>query len=274
MTIKTRNRITKSFLGISIAVILLVAGYIIAGIITNSLRTDATVRVPEFLNSLSFMPVSTIATFISIFVLFLSVPVMLFIIQTYFQTTQASEIIFYYGFLIACFAEGVRLITPLFDVANSFSLGFIFLSRLLFMGRILSPLCFLFCALMSSQKMVQDLARNFFLMIAIPCVFATVVPVNTAFISTTFEPTYGFAGTFNIARVTLIFVSWLTFYFESRNQNSPELKPLANFFVIMISGYLTLTSSDNYYLLFIGTGLYIWGTYRYMKTLHKMYMWK
>lgn len=274
MTLKTRNRITKTFLYISITIILLVVGYVIAGILTNSLRTDTTVRVPEFLNSLGFMPVSKIATFLSIFVLFLSVPVMLFIIQTYFQTTQASEIIFYYGFLIACFAEGIRLITPLFDVANSFSLGFIFLSRLLFMGRILGPLCFLFCALLSSHKMIQDQGSNFFLMIAIPCVFATIVPVNTAFISTTFEPTYGFAGTFAIARVTLIFVSWLSFYIESHNQNAPELKTLANNFVIMISGYLTLTISDNYYLLVTGTGLYIWGTYIYAKILHKMYMWK
>lgn len=277
MTLKTRNRITRGFFIFSLICVTVVLVTIIAGIITDSIHPETTPnppRSPEFLNSISFMPVSVIATFISAAILFLAVPVILFLIEFYFQNTQTSEIVFFYGFIFACLTEGIRILNPLFDLSNSFSDLFIFLSRILFMGKLLAPLSFTFSSFLSDVNQRHDIERNFFLMIAISCIFAVIIPVNTAQISTTFEPTYGFATTFNIGRIVLILVTFISFILSGRNHDSPEIIKLASDFTLLIMGYLILTVSDNYVLLITGSGLFLWGTTRYLINLHKIYMWK
>jgi len=166
------------------------------------------------------------------------------------------------------------MVNPLFDLSNSFSVLFLFLSRILFMGKLLAPLSFAFSSFLSDVNQRHDIERNFFLMIAISCVFAFIIPVNTAQISTTFEPTYGFASIFNIGRIVLIAVTFLSFILSGRNHDSPELKKLATDYLLLILGYMALTVADNYILLLTGSGLFMWGAARYMINLHKYYMWK
>ncbi|MBP5283746.1 MAG: hypothetical protein J6Y93_03670 [Treponema sp.] len=272
MTLKFRNKITRAFFYFSSVCVVIAAAYLVAGIVSNSIHPVTSTRVPELLNSIPFMPYASAAAFIAAGFLFIYVPVVLFFIRRYFVNTQSSEIIFFYGFLLACLSEGIRLVIPLFDISNSVSSVFLFLCRILYAGRFLAPISFIFLSILSDSAQRHDIEKNFFLMIAVSGIIALIIPVNSAELTTTFEPTYGFSEIFNVFRFILFAVVIISLLFSARKRDIKELQYLSSDFAFLFSGYIILTISDNYVLLAAGAVLLPLGTARFLLNLHRIYM--
>ena len=273
MTLKTRNNFIKVFLSVSLASVLLCLLTFIAALITHRIITPPNFRIPVILNHIPFTKQSFIALMITFLVIILYVPVCFFLLLKFFENTQTTEIIFFTGFLIASLAETARFITICFGLWQSFSNMLIFAGNIVFFGRTLAPLSFLCAALLSDTAQRQDIERNYIIMLMVSIVFAVVIPMNTARIASTGLVTEGFIILINILRFLLLVTAVASFYITGIKKNSIEYKHLSSSSCLLLISYSILVSSDNYLFLALGTAGLITGTYRYLSSVHKLYMW-
>lgn len=273
MTLKTRNLFFKVFLLFSVVSVALSAFLFVLSTARGTILAPPDVRIPSFLNMIPFMPRNMPAVLISLALIILYVPVCLFLILKYFENTQTTEILFFAGFLLGCLCEIFRLFTICFGLWQTFSNMLIFSGNCVLFGRILAPLSFVCAAILSETEQRQDSERNFVIMTTAALVFAVSIPMNTAHISSTGLVTEGFMRLINIIRTTLTILASLSFYIKGTKQGNLKLKKLAGAFLILISGYALLISADNIIFLAMGASSLIFGTYKYLRIIHQMYMW-
>lgn len=246
---------------------------LIFSISKNLLLIPPALRIPAFFNDIPFFKNNFLAVMLSFAVLFLYIPVCFFLLIRYFENTQTSEIIFFTGFLIACMAEISRFFTICMGLWQSFSNILIFAGKIVLFGRTLAPLSFLCAAILSETSQRQDVERNYTIMMAVSIVFAAIIPMNTARIASTGLVTEGFMFLINILRLTLFITTTLSFLIQGIKKNSMEYKHLASSSFLLILGYSLLVSCDTFVFLALGTAGLLFGTYRYLFFIHKMYMW-
>lgn len=274
MTLKARNKILTVFLFFSIFCILAGILSLVIALLNKAITPPPVLRIPNFLNSIPFLKYNFSATIISIISLTICVPFIVFYVLKFFEATQSTEIIFFIGFLTACLAEIVRILTPLFGLWSTFSNLLFFCGRVLFMGRLLAPLSFVFAAIASSPEKRQEVEQNLFIMFIIAIVFSISVPINTAKISSAGAVTWGFPYLFFVLRIACIILSFITFILKGINDSSEEYKKIAFSMIILFSGYSILQSSDNFAFLITGLPLFSIGIFGYLRNLHKLYMWQ
>lgn len=274
MTLKVRNHLMQLFFIISILLITFTAIAFIVALVKKAILPPPALRLPGFVNNLTFLKYSFTATMISICIIVIYSPVAVAHVLPLFETTQTTEIIFFLGFLSGCLCEVVRFLTPLFGLWSTFSELLFFCGRLLFTGRLLCPLSFVFAAIASSVEVRQDVERNMAIMYMLCIVFALIVPLNTARVSSTGTITWGFPELFFIARLFFVAIAFISFWINSIKQNVAEYKKAALSMLVVMSGYGILICADNYVFMILGTALLAAGTSFYLQTLHLLYMWK
>lgn len=270
MTLKTRNRLLKFFFVFSLICIFTALISFAAALFNKAITPPPALRIPRFIDKIPFLKYSFTATMISVFLLIVSVPVTFFFILKLFEATQSSEIIFFTGFLTACLAEGVRFLTPLFGLWSTFSNLLFLCGRILFMGRLLAPLSFVFAAIASTVNQRQDVERNLTIMFAITLVFSIIVPINTAKITSAGAVTWGFPVLFMVIRILCVLVSFITFFISSKSFSSVEFKKIAFSMLFIFAGYSLLVTSDNYVMMALGFPLFAFGISCYLKNLHSL----
>ncbi|WP_294428183.1 hypothetical protein [uncultured Treponema sp.] len=273
MTLRTRNKFIKFFLISSIVFFSLMLLTFIFSIINRSLIIPPDFRIPDFLNHIPFMKTSFIALMLSFLVLGLYVIACFYLLIRFFENTQTTEIIFFTGFLIACMAESARFITICLGLWQTFSNMLIFAGNVVLFGRTLAPLSFLCAALLSETTQRQDIERNYIIMVTVSVVFAAIIPMNTARISSTGLVTEGFIILINIFRVMLLLTSVISFFIQGIKKNSSEYKHMASSLCVLLLGYSMLMDCDNFVFFALGTAGMLIGTYRYLLYIHKLYMW-
>lgn len=274
MTLKVRNKFLKIFFIFSILCILSAILSFVIALINKAITPPPDIRVPKFLSGIRFFSYSFTATMISIMMIVLSVPVIVFRILKSFEMTQSTEIIFFTAFLMGCLCETVRFLTPLFGLWSTFSNLLFFCGRILFMGRLLVPFSFLFASLTNSIEQRQETERNFAILLAISEVFSIVVPLNTAKITSAGAVTWGFSNMFFILRAVSIIIAFISFRRSWRNSNSEEYRKISIFMIVLMAGYSILVCADNFVFLAAGFPLMIYGISGYLMNLHKLYMWQ
>lgn len=273
MTLKTRNSFIRVFLLSSLVLLALMFALFITSSLNHSILTPPDLRIPSFLNYIPFAKQNSVALMISFLILLLYVPLCFYLLIRFFENTQTSEIIFFTGFLIACMTESARFLTLCLGLWQSFSNTLIFAGKIVLFGRTLAPLSFLCAAILSETEQRQDMERNYIILFTVAIVFAAVIPMNTARIASTALVTEGFMTLINVTRFLIFVTMILSFLVQGIKKNSMEYMHLASSCFILILGYTMLVSCDNFVFLGLGTaGLFI-GTYRYLKFIHKMYMW-
>lgn len=274
MTLKVRNRLTKIFFVVSIICITAAIISFLAAVFNNAVTPPPVKRFLPFLDRIPVFSYSFPAAMIATALLVLYVPAIIFLILRYFENTPSSEIIFFAGFLLGCLCEGVRILTPLFNLWETFSNFLFFCGRIVFMGRILAPLSFLFTAIASDSNQRQDIERNWTIMIAISMIFAAFVPLNTSQINSNGTITWGLSGEILLTRISFIVIAFISMMISAFKHESKELKTEAFAMVIIITGYAFLITADNFVFIIIGLPALLAGTLKYLETLHKLYMWK
>ena len=273
MTLKTRNLFFQIFLFTSLAVLLFALIIFLVSLHNSTILNPPALRIPAFLDRIPFTPKSVTALFVSFLLILMYVPACFYILLKFFENTQTSEIIFFSGFLIACLAEISRFITICLGLWLSFSNTLIFMGNVTLFGRTLAPLSFLCAAILSETSQRQDIERNYLIMMTVSVVFAVVIPMNTAIITSTALVTEGFIHLVNILRFMLLLMSTASFLVSAVKKNSLEHKYLAFSSAVILIGYGFLVTCDNFFFLIMGLFGLIYGTFKYLQTLHKMYMW-
>jgi hypothetical protein len=206
--------------------------------------------------------------------LLLYVPAVGFITFASFEKTQAPEILFFTGFLMGCFLQGLRICVPLFHLWSGVSNFLIFTARSSFAGQFLCALSFFFAALFSSDEQTLTADRNFYIMTASSVVFAVFIPVNVLELDTRFMPHFGFAPTTTAIHIVLYAVSGAVFYINGKTHENGYYAALFPAYTALCSGYFLLTFTDCYLFLTAGAALFLWGTSKYLKSVHRYYIWR
>ncbi|MCR5725522.1 MAG: hypothetical protein K6G80_10595 [Treponema sp.] len=274
MTLKLRNRLFLVLLIFSLLCIMAAAVPLIVAAISHAILPPPQVRIPKFLNYLPFAPYSFTATMLSISLLVVYVPITIFLMYRAFENTQTSEVIFFAGFLMSCLCEGSRILIPLFSLGQSFSQLQLFSGRILLLGRFLAPLSLIVASIMSETEQRQDIERNFMIMLAVSTLFALVIPLNTAELSSSCTIRWGFPRLIAIMNLLLSVTAVVSFWINSIKHDSKEFKKVAFAVIILLAGYNLLCIADNYVCLAAGAALLTTGTQTMLYNLHKLYMWQ
>ena len=97
--------------------------------------------------------------------------------------------------------------------------------------------------------------------------------MNTAKVASTGLVTEGYMKLINIMRFLLLIMTFVSFFINGIKKNSAEYKQLGLGATFILLGYTLFVSCDNFFFLISATLLLSFGTYRYLKILHAMYMW-
>lgn len=274
MTLKVRNRLTKIFFVFSLICVASCSASFIIAISKDAVNPPPVTRFLVFLNKIPFFSYNFSASIIAIALTVLYVPATIFLILRLFENTPSSEVIFFSGFLLGCLCESVRILTPLFSLWESFSNLLFCCGRIVFGGRILAVLSFLFSSIASDSNQRQDIERNWMIMIAVSMIFAAFVPLNTTQINSTGTITWGLSFQILFIRIVLIFVSFISILINAFNHESAEMKSEAFSMPLILAGYAFLITADNFGFIIISIPLMTIGTIKYLTSIHKLYMWK
>lgn len=237
-------------------------------------ETGANRPLPAVLSALPFLHTSFTATMIAIGILVISVPVTMFLLFHFFENTQSSEIIFFTGVLGGMLCESMRFLIPLFGLGMSFSHVLLIAGRILIFGRLAVPLCSLCIAIFSDPQQRQDVERNVAIALSVSAVCAAGIPLNTAQITTTCAVSIGFSAVFAIVRFLIFALTMLSFAINAKKHDSPELKKMLLYYLVLIVGYSLLLRADTFVVLALGAAALAYGTVSFLRTLHRLYKWK
>ena len=259
---------------VSLLCILAAAICFIFALVNKAIVPPPALRIPSLLNKTAVLKYSFTANLISTALLILYTPFTLYLLKNLFENTQCSEIIFFLLFEAGCLCEAVRVLTPLFGLWSTFSDLLFLCGRIIFTGRLLCPLSFVFAAVAGSQEQRQDVERNIFILLGICIVFAVSAPINTARITSTGAVTWGFPTLFYLSRVLFIAIAFISFWITAAKNNTKEYLIAAFSMLALMTGYGLLTIADNFVFMIIGFPLFYTGTLKYLRSLHTLYMWK
>ena len=274
MTLKQRNRL------ITILIVASIAGFAIsaATIAVNAAKSNLipppeTIRPMRILSAIPFTPVSFAATALSCALLVLSVPAALFIIERYLNKTKATEIGYFIACLVGISCETARMFVMGMRLWQTFSDVLLMLGRIILFGRVLTTLSFVFASVLSETSQRQDNARNMAILFSVSVLVAMTTPLNTARILSTGMVTVGFPDMFRLLTATMAATSIAAFVYKAKKHDRKEFITLAIVTAVLFTGYATLTSSDCYATLILGAVLFCAGIFRYIRTIHALYLW-
>ena len=274
MTLKVRNNFIQFFFFFSLFTLTVAGGTFIAALVLNSFTLPEVIRIPLFLSKIPLAHYHFTAALISIALLGVYVPVTVIIMFQHFENTQSSEIIFFSSFLLGCLCDVVRIFIPLFNLGESYTPFLFFCGRIVVLGRLLTVLSLLGMSIMSNVNQRQDIERNLMIILTSAIVCAIFMPLNSHEVTTTFAVPWGFSTLFFSLRFLLIIVTFLSLYLNGRGKDSNELKHSAFALLLLAFGYGIVLIADNYLFIVIGTAALSAGTWRLLRNLHLLYMWK
>ncbi len=275
MTISSRNKILIGILAVSTA---LTAGLLTGGVITL-LRTEFPPPSPGLrwlpgLDSFFLTPNSFIPAILSILIFGIYASAALFFLYYQFEKTQAAEITFFTGFLLACQLEGLRVLIPLFGLGTIYPGLLLTICRVVFFARTLGILCFLFTAIFSASGLFQQAGKNIYVLAAAAILLASIIPLNTVNVTSTFMVTYGYSETYMVIRFLLLAVSILAFFITGKYRRIHEYVSASYAGIVLLAGYGLLICCDNWAFLGAGTILLAGGSRFFLKYIHKYYLWQ
>ncbi len=190
------------------------------------------------------------------------------------QKNQATELIYFMGFLLGCLFDTARILVPLNNTYRSSSLFLHLIDMIVVSGKTLTWLCMMFAAFFSGTEYRQSIEKNLCIVIFLSLLIGQRFPVNTLKVTTTFMNTLGYTGlfvsmTFGLFAITLAAMLIQVFAFEYR-----ELKKSTLGYTILAIGYTLSSNCDNYVFLVAGFSLFASGICLYLRSIHEIYLWR
>lgn len=269
MTIRVRNRITFTLLIASIFILLLALAATSYQFITGTFYAPDTYLRGTFTGLwTSYNEKCVIA---NIFILMLYSCLTLLGIFLSFEKTQATDILYFLLFIVACLTDSFRILVPILHINITYSEALLRLGNITIFSRVLVPLSFLGLTVFSSEEFRQNTDRNCAIFIIVAFFFAELLPLNTAVILPNFSISYGYIKLIRYLSFTITMLCTFSLYLTNKKN---EYKQIMTFgFLMMAFGYSIMFFCYNLLGIITGPILLIGGTVIYLSQLHKHYLW-
>ena len=269
MTIRTRNRLNISLFVIANFFLLAEIILLVFSIFTGRFSfPEVTIDNNSTFILTRYFPYAVLA---SLYIQIIYVSVTSIILYRSFEKTQASDIVYFYLFLIACLADSFRLFIPLLGIAETYSNLLIFCGNATVFAKILMPLSLLCTVILNTVEQRQDIEKNIFILILISIFFAGFIPLNTAVTCPNFAVDYSYKATLKVTTIILLCASVIALYFDNKSHMHRQRTTIG--FGLISAGMYILYESTNLLKLVIAFGALIAGNILYLKELHNQYMW-
>lgn len=209
---------------------------------------------------------------ISIFLMFIYLVIFGLYLQRSFEKTQSPEVVYFATFLFGCLLISLRILIPLFHLDDGLSYLMIVVFKIVFAGKVLCLLSLFFAAFFSNDDQVQIADRYFFVIFAFSIVIGSIVPVNAIVISSSYLPVYGYKSLFTGFTVIIAIISTIGYLFTSKRDFKNNLT-ISIGYVVLFSGYSLLIVGENFIQIAISFCALIVGSYIYLHSIHKYYLW-
>ena len=269
MTIRTRNRLNIILFIISTLILFAETFLLIWQILTKNLNIQLLYTSKSTFFLTKYNPYIVIA---SLYYQIMYVSVSSMILFRSFEKTQASDIVYFYLFLVACLVDSFRLLIPLLDISETYSNLLIFCGNASLFARLLIPLSLLCTTILGTVEQRQEIEKNIFIILLISIFFAQIIPLNTAVTSPNYSVNYAFKKTINISSMLIIAASIVYLFIENTNHLYSQ-KTTAGFSLLAIGIYM-LFDSTNLLKFTLASVFLSAGTFLYLKELHNQYLWK
>ena len=271
MTIKTRNRLNISLFVFSLVFLAVNVLLFLFSLYNKTFSLQAYNSLGQTQNRWVLVQYNPLVVLISIYFQIIYVCVTSFILYRGFEKTQASDIPYLFLFLIALLANSLRLWTPLFNMASTYSGLMTFCGNSIIFSKLLIPTSLLFSVVMSDVEQRQDLEKNMFILLLACLFFAQLIPLNSANICKNFEIDYSFRNVIKIASI-LILIATVIALFYNNHQKFYTQKTTAGL-VFICTGTFILLNSINILQLILSFVCLLTGNLLYLKELHRQYLW-
>lgn len=271
MTIKTRNRLNISLFYFSL--VFLAANIIILlfSIHYNSFSLMQGIEQSQQTTFSFLTRYNPLVMLISLYFQIVYVCITSFMLYRVFEKTQASDISFFFLFLIALIANSMRIWIPLFNLGSTYSGLLIFCGNCVLFSKMLVPLSLLFSVVMANVEQRQDLEKNIFLLLLGCIFFAQIIPLNTANLCNNFEVDYSYRNVIRITTILVIIAMLIALFFNNRHRLYTQVTTIG-LALICIGTYILFNASSIILLVLSFIFLFI-GNMLYLKELHKQYLW-
>ena len=269
MTIKTRNRLNVSlfffslfFLAVNVAILLI------------SLYKYPYLLMPDA-SALTGKNILTqdnpLIVLISLFFQIIYVCITSFMLYRVFEKTQATDISFFFLFLVALLTNSFRIWILLFSMANTYSNLLIFCGNTVLFSKLLVPVSLFFSVAKSSVDQRQDLEKNIFILLLGCIFFSQIIPLNTANICINFEVDYSFRNVIRISSMLILLATLIALFFNNKSRYYTQLTTIG--LALICTGTIILLNCTNILKLILSFVFLLTGNIMYLKELHKQYLW-
>lgn len=270
MTIKSRNRITLSFLIFSTLVFLLEIALVVLQLIKGNFQfPDVSFTKPG--SNFFLFKYRTECILIGIFLQNLYVCFSTLFILRAFEKTQSSEIFYFLLFLLACLCDSVKIFIPLFHISQTYSTSLIVVGNISLFSRILVPLSLMATVILYEDERHQNVERNSLILFVVATFLAAFIPLNTTIIEPNLVVSYGYEKTIRITTVVIQLTNILTLIIRNVDRGSKQWTTVGYF--VMTVGNWCMFRNNSIFTVAIGFITLCFGTFIFLRSLHRYYLW-
>ncbi|WP_428770908.1 hypothetical protein V1L52_03440 [Treponema sp. HNW] len=275
MTLNTRNKLLLFFSVFSSLCSLFFVIALIRILIQGPQKADFLFDIPS-VRSFWFIPIISNypAVFLSRFLLSLFIPAVGFAIYFNFEKTQSLEVLFFSAFLIGFLGETFTLCIPLFGLTAGYSTILRFIGQAAFFGEMEVLLAIIIQAVIASGSENRDSDKYLGLIIVSALIFSTIIPLNTSVLKDYMRIHFGSKDLLATIRIIFSICAFLALLLSSKSKESADYKKASFNFLFICCGYILLLECLSFAFLISGAALLIAGTVRFLKNMHRYYMWK
>ena len=269
MTIKIRNRFNIIFSIIAIVITSLNVLLFTYQILTKSfIGPEVYIADPSPVFLFKYNPLFVV---IGIFLLDIYVIVTSILVHRNFEKTQSTEIVFFLIFLISCLFDTMRILVPLLRISNTYSRLLMQVAYVTLFARVLAPLSILGITVLSDDEARQNVDRNCIFIIITALFFAKLIPFNTGVINANFCVAYGYSKILRYSSFFICIASISALIISNKRNEYGQVTTIG--LILFVIGYSAMFFCYNLFLLILGPLLLCIGTFIYLKSLHKQFMW-
>lgn len=271
MTIKTRNRLNFSLFIFSLVFLAVNILFFLLALYNKSFSLEIFQNNSSSTHTNFLIKYNPLIVFISLYFEIIYVCATSFLLYRVFEKTQATDISYFFLFLISLIANSFRIWLPLFNMVSTYSNLLIFCGNCILFSKLLMPVSLLFSVIMSGVEQRQDLEKNIFLLLVCCIIFAQIIPLNTANICSNFEVDYSYRNVIRIAGILVIIATLIALIYQNIQRFYTQLTTIGLGLIIL--GTAILFNSTNLLALIFSFILLLCGDIFYLKELHKQYLW-
>ena len=271
MTIKTRNRLNFSLFIFSLVFLAVNILFFLLALYNKSFSLEIFQSNSSSTHTNFLIKYNPLIVFISLYFEIIYVCVTSFLLYRVFEKTQATDISYFFMFLVSLIANSLRIWLPLFNMVNTYSNLLIFCGNCILFSKLLMPVSLLFTVIMNSVEQRQDLEKNIFLLLICCIVFAQIIPLNTSNICMNFEVDYSYRNVIKVAGILIEIAPLIALFFQNQQHFYKQLTTIG--LALIIAGTFFLFNATNILKLGLSFILLLFGNIFYLKELHRQYLW-